>query len=304
MAKRNLPTKHEVESYLRNNRNWGRWGDKGAAGAINLITPDKRLAATKLVKTGRAVSLSRPLSTTPSPSNPYPTQHYVTKVEIGSDGGGCSDYYGMAYHQSWETTHIDALSHNWNQDGMWDGRNPDEEISSSSSGYGSVDNFSDGILTRGVLLDVPKHRGKPYVTQNDPVHGWELEDIVKKQDVTLEPGDALVVYSNREGYVKDHGFWGPAPRPGLHASCLPFIRENDVSILVWDMMDAKPNAYTEMPIIHMAINAYGVVLLDNALLAPLAEVCAKEERYEFMITINPLYVIGGTGSPVNPIALF
>ena len=139
-----------------------------------------------------------------------------------------------------------------------------------------------------------------------PVHGWELEDIVKAQGLALEPGDAVLVYSGREAYARDHGgAWGGGPtRPGLHASCLPFVRDNDVSVLCWDMMDAAPNEYNIPWTMHGVIFAYGVALLDNSLLEPLAAVCAEEGRYEFLLTINPLYVVGGTGSPVNPIAVF
>ena len=93
-------------------------------------------------------------------------------------------------------------------------------------------------------------------------------------------------------------------RPGLHVSCLPFIRDNDISVLVWDMMDHTPNGYNIPWSVHGVIFAYGVALLDNALLQPLAEACQEEGRYEFMLTIAPLRVAGGTGSPVNPIALF
>ena len=169
-----------------------------------------------------------------------------------------------------------------------------------------MDEWSDGILTRGVCLDVPRHRGKPYVTQDEQVHGWELEDIAKAEGITLEPGDAVMVYSGREAYAADHGgVWsGGTSRPGLHASCLPFVRDNDVSILGWDMMDVVPDGCDIPWSVHGVIFAYGVALLDNSLLQPLAEACAAENRYEFMLTINPLRVIGGTGSPVNPIAVF
>ena len=82
------------------------------------------------------------------------------------------------------------------------------------------------------------------------------------------------------------------------------MRDNDISILGWDMMDASPNEYDVPWTVHGVIFAYGVALLDNSLLEPLANACAEEGRYEFMLTINPLNVIGGTGSPVNPIAVF
>ena len=93
-------------------------------------------------------------------------------------------------------------------------------------------------------------------------------------------------------------------RPGLHASCLKFIKDSDCCVLVWDMMDHTPNGYGLPWSVHGSIFAYGIGLLDNSLLQPLAEACAEENRYEFMLTINPLHVVGGTGSPVNPVALF
>ena len=305
MTTRQLPTKAEVDSYLRDRRNWGRWGDKGSAGAMNLITAEKRVSAASLVKTGRTVSLSRPLPVTPTAENPRPAQHYMTRMDRPPGGGAAMDFYGVFYHGT-ATTHIDALCHVWNEDGMWDGRSPDETLTFQGANYGTVDEWSDGILTRGVCLDVPKHRGKPYVTQDEPVHGWELEDIARSEGITLEPGDAVMVHSGREAYASDHGgVWGGgASRPGLHASCLPFVRDNDISILGWDMMDAAPDGYDLPWSVHGVIFAYGVALLDNSLLQPLAEACAAENRYEFMLTINPLRVIGGTGSPVNPIAVF
>ena len=141
------------------------------------------------------------------------------------------------------------------------------------------------------------------------VRGDDIEDIAREQGVTLEPGDAVMVYSGREAFSADNGgIWADSvsgePRPGLHASCLPFVRDSDMALLGWDMMDASPNEYDIGWSVHGVIFAYGVALLDNALLEPLANVCAEEGRYEFMISINPLNVIGGTGSPVNPIAVF
>ena len=305
MAERQVPTKAEVDSYLKDRRNWGRWGDKGSAGAMNLITSEKRLAAVALVKAGRTVSLSRSWAVEPSIENARPAQQFMTVSERSPAGGAATDFYGVSYHGT-ATTHIDALCHVWDRNGMWDGRDPLKVLTFEGARYGSVDEWSDGILTRGVLLDVPKHRGTPYVTIDQPVHGWELDEIVKSEGLSLGAGDAVLVYSGRDAYAVDHGgVWGGgAERPGLHASCLPFVRDNDLALLGWDMMDASPNEYDIPWTMHGAIFAYGVALLDNSLLQPLAEVCAEESRYEFMLTINPLKVIGGTGSPVNPIAVF
>lgn len=305
MTQHPLPTQEDVESYLRDRRNWGRWGEKGGAGAINLITPQKRLSAIGLVKAGVSVSLSRPLPVAPSGENPHPAQHYLWWEDRPPGGGAALDYYGSRYHGQ-ATTHLDALCHTWNREGGWDGRDPAQVLTPTGARYGSVDQWSEGIITRGVLLDVPRHRRRPYVTLAEPVHGWELEEIASAEELTLEPGDAAVVYSGREAYAREHGgVWGAGPaRPGLHASCLPFLRDHDIAVLAWDMMDARPHGYDVPWTVHGAIFAYGVALVDNALLEPLAEVCARDGRYEFLLCISPLRVIGGTGSPVNPLAVF
>jgi kynurenine formamidase len=232
-------------------------------------------------------------------------------IERGEDAGFSADFYGIFYHGI-ASTHLDALCHTWDDHGMWNGRDPDQEITFDGATFGGVEHWRDGLITRGVLLDVPKHRGEPYVTLDKPVHGWELEDIAKAEGLTLEPGDAVVVYSGREALQADHPgkYYQPSldifspERPGLHASCLPFLHDHDIAILVWDMMDFTPNGYDLPWSVHGSIFAYGVALLDNALLEPLAELCASEGRYEFMLTIAPLLVEGGTGSPANPIALF
>ena len=112
-----------------------------------------------------------------------------------------------------------------------------------------IHHWKDGIVTRGVLLDVPRHRGEPFVTTDRPVHGWELEDIAREEGVTLEPGDALVVYSGRENWDKENPAWGsiPGDRPGLHASCLKFIRDSDCTVLAWDMMGPFPPSAMTCP---------------------------------------------------------
>jgi hypothetical protein len=302
---RRVPTRAEVLAYLKEDRNWGRWGNDDQMGAVNLVTNEKRLAAAQLVKTGRAVSLSREFPKTPAPNNPTPAQHFMNRGVREPGGGLATDYYGVSYHGQ-ANTHLDALCHVWNEDGMWNGRNPDDVITFQGATWGSVEHWKEGIITRGVLLDVPKHRGQPFVARDEPIHGWELEDVARAQGVALEPGDAICVYGGRDRWNEVNPMWGSDPRgrAGLHASCLKFLRESDCCLLVWDMMDFMPNGYDIPWSVHAAIFAFGIGLLDNALLEPLAQACAEEERYEFMLTVNPLRVVGGTGSPVNPIALF
>lgn len=289
-----MPTQAEVESWYTDRRNWGRWGRDDQKGAINLITPEKTVAAVALVKTGRKVSMSRVFE---------PPQHFIRKNPRAGGAGSVVDYYGFIYHGQ-TITHIDGLCHMWDRDGMWQGRDPDVEITTDGAGFGAIDAWSDGIVTRGVLIDVPRLRGTSHVTPGNPVHGWELEDGARAQGIKVEPGDALFVYSGLERFVAAGGEYAGGDRPGLSVSCAKFIRDHDVALLGWDMMDARPDPYGLAFPVHGVLFNYGVALLDNALLEPLARACAEEGRYEFLLVALPLKVARGTGSPANPIAMF
>ena len=282
----------DYAAMYRDRRNWGRWGQDDQVGAINLITPEKRAAAAGLVRTGRTVSLSRVFE---------PPQHFIQKSSLGPGGGYVMDYLGFIYHGS-TVTHIDALCHIWDDDGMWQGRDPDAEITTQGAQFGDITHWSGGIITKGVLIDVPRHRGAPHASIDEPVRGDEIEAIARAQGVTVEAGDALLVHSGWTAYMES-GDDGSRGRPGLHPSCAEFIRDHDVALLGWDLMDARADSDLPWPV-HGVLFNFGVALLDNALLEPVAAACAEEGRWEFMFQALPLRVARGTGSPVNPIAMF
>jgi kynurenine formamidase len=220
------------------------------------------------------------------------------------DRGAALDYIGISFH-SQICTHLDALCHVWDDDGMWGGRDPDKYVQFDGVKFADVDKWGDGIVTRGVLLDVVSYRGTSFVTSDEPVHGSELRAIARAQEVSIEPGDAIVVYCGRENWDRANPIWGSEPeRPGLHASCLRFLRETDTAVLVWDMQDHLPFQMDVRWAVHAAIWAFGVAIVDNAVLEPLAEICHEEGRFEFQLCMAPLRVPGGTGGPINPIALF
>jgi kynurenine formamidase len=301
------PTQQEVWDYLHKDRNWGRWGADDQLGAVNLISEQKRVDAARLVQSGVTVSLSRPFPNQPQPGNSRPAEQVLYRSDKPNDSGAAGEYLGIRYH-GYACTHIDAICHWWDSEGMWGGRDPDSVLSSNGSSWADIDKLSGGIVTRGILLDVPRFRGEASVTLERPVHGAELEAVAEAEGVQIRPGDALAVYSGREKWSAAHPEWhGEQPaRPGLHASCLPFIRKNDVSVVCWDLMDAQPigDEY-DLPVgMHGVLFAYGVPLVDNCLLEPLADTCAEQKRYEFLLVIAPLRIVGGTGSPANPIAVF
>ncbi len=307
---RRIPTEAEIKAYFYEDSNWGRWGHDDQLGAINLITPEKRIEAAKLVRSGRVVSLSRKFPKEPALNNPYPANHYI-KWRNDEREFHVQDYIGIFYHGA-AATHLDALCHEWAPNGMWNGRDPLKVIAADGVKWGSIAHWNQHIVTRCVLIDVPKHRGEPFVKADKPVHWWELEDIAKEEGVTVRPGDALAVYCGREAYdLANERPWGAGfgpgkddARAGMHVSCVKFLRDTDTAVLLWDMKDHRPNGYPRWARVAAIEAALGIGIVDNSLLEPVAKACAEENRYEFMLTISPLVVEGGTGSPVNPLAIF
>lgn len=303
-----VPSEDEIRTYFEKCSNWGRWGLDDNAGTVNLITGETRRHAASLVKTGRAVSLSRQWNTRGGPGNWNPAQHFV---RTGEDFA--VDYLGILFH-GYATTHIDALCHIFWEGRGWNGK-PASDVTSNGAKFGAVDAWADtGLTTRGVLIDIPRFRGEPFVTLDRPVRGWELVEAAKQQGVEPRPGDAVLIYSGREKFYAAHPEMAPGapPSPGVHADVCLELKQHDAALLGWDCLDARPSGYELFenppkaggPVHVFAIVYMGLPLLDNALLEPLADACAEEGRWEFLLTINTLNVRGGTGSPVNPVAIF
>ena len=162
-------------------------------------------------------------------------------------------------------------------------------------------------MTRGVLYDVPLHRGVDHVTSDEPVHSGELREIAAARGFTPRPGDAVLVRMGAAAFWAANPDFEPAwNAPGLHASAMEFLFENDAALLGWDLMEAPgQEAYRapSLPIHSIAIPYMGLTLLDNADFEELAVAAAEAGRWEFMLVIAPLVIHGGTGSPVNPIAV-
>ena len=303
IADRTAPAAEEFNSFLAAHSNAGRWGADDALGTLNYITPEVRRAAAALVREGVSFSCSNPLATEPGPRNPRPADHEMTVRAEGS-----SDYIGVSYHGV-TTTHIDALCHIFDEARQVHYNDkPASDVTSEGARSNSIDHWRDGILTRGVLYDVPRFRGTDYVSRGEPVHGWELADVAAAQGIEPRPGDAVLIRSGTEPY------WSANPpsegdaimrRPGVHLSATEFLHEQQAALLVWDQHDASDQGYARRNPVHLAAIVYlGLPLLDNANLERLADACAERGRYEFMLSVAPLVVRGGTGSPVNPIATF
>lgn len=295
--------------YAARFRNWGRWGDDDQRGAVNLVDERKVREASLCIRLGERMSLSRPYPSIPAPTNPMPARNfYWTKLkdERGTSGVFL-DHLSISYHGQ-ASTHLDALCHLWGSDGLWNGRDPATELDGHGARWGGIEHWQDGIVTRAVLIDVARVRETGFVDMDGPVTAGDLERAATADGVEPTPGDALVIHCGRERWEAHHGrAWGSSPddvrRPGLDASCLEFFFDIDCSVVLWDMMDERPNRFRAPHTVHAALYNQGVALVDNSLVEPFATRCRAVGHLDAFLSIAPLPVRGGTGSPVNPIAI-
>ena len=292
-------------------KNWGRWGAEDEKGALNLITPAKRRQAAACVEAGEVVSCSLELAVQPSPENPHPALHMMIQggddcVIPGLNFETVMDFVGVAFH-GMATSHIDALCHVFVDGLMYNGFSKDE-VKSTGARKGSIMCAREGIASRGVLLDVPRARGVSWLEPNTFILVSDLEDAEAKQGVRVEEGDILLVGTGRDARRAAKGPQSPftGGLAGLHPECIPWLHERGVAVLGSDgVSDPLPGPRLEgwaMPVHQCALVAMGVHLLDNLRLDRLAEACARHGRWAFQLTVAPLRIDRGTGSPVNPIA--
>lgn len=254
MSKRTL-TESDVEGFMDSLSNWGRWGPDDRLGTLNLITDDVRTAAELLIRSGQAVSLSYDID----PNSPDKLGSGLSRVQrfMGLHEArdhfedravrfdAITEYVGIAAHGS--TTHLDGLAPY-----SWDGKNyngfPETDTTSGRGARSlSVHHAEQGIITRGVLLDIAALHGVSWLDRGHPVTPDELQAAEERQGVTARSGDALLVHTGNAAAILTDGpdAIGPSARQaGLHASCLPFLKKRDVALLGNDgIQDVQPSGF-------------------------------------------------------------
>lgn len=319
-VKRKPPTAEEYITYHERFCNWGRWGDEDQLGTLNFITDKTRRYATSLVREGRTVSCGRPLATQSGPQNPNPA-HFFMQIQTWrkmrkrkrrnwrywGPTGAAFDYIGVFCH-GYVDTHIDALCHVYSADGRLYNDRSTSQVTTQGAQTNSIEHWRDGILTRGVLYDIPRLRGVNYVSVDQPVQGWELEDAAQAEGIVPRQGDAVLVHFGRNTYFAENPDASNlgGQKPGLNPSVLEFLYEYNAALLGSEFDEAPfiPGYPNDVPI-HAIANPYmGLPTLWSTDFEHLARVCEELDRWEFQFITAPLIVVGGTGSVVNPIAIF
>jgi kynurenine formamidase len=312
-----VPTESEVLAYFESCSNWGRWGPDDQLGTLNHLTAEHRRRAAQLVVAGEPVSCARRIPTRQREADfGIPPLHLMT-----SSGDAwtnrptpldalqvAGDFIGLAFH-GFAITHVDSLCHIFRDGHMYNGHPANLVSTAEGATVQSVESIAKGVVGRGVLLDLAALRGVDWLEPGDGVFPDDLDAAEARAGVVVGPGDIVLC---RFGAMAQRNAEGPSSvvferRPGLHAACLPWLHERQVAALGSDSaQDMFPSGYPSLraPVHQVGIVAMGLWLIDNCDLEALSEACRRHDRHEFMVTIGALRIENGTGSPVNPIALF
>lgn len=281
--------------------NWGRWGADDERGTLNLIAPEQVRAAAALVRRGVSIPLSVPADEngphdlrTSGRFNPIRT---MTRYRGDDPRGGLADHRSaedMLIIGTHSSTHFDALAHVWYDDLLYNGRHHGSAVTAWGARHHSIQNLAAGVVSRGVLADIPRHRGVDRLTPGTAVEPADLDAALAAVGIRPRPGDVLLL---RTG----------AASAGLTWECARWIRDNEIAAVCADNLAVEVLTGNEggprIPFHMVAIRDMGLLLGELFDFELLAEDCAADGRYELMFVGSPLNLPGGVGSPLNPLAL-
>ncbi len=296
-------SKDDVNRWMTELSNWGRWGKTDQIGTLNLITADKRRQALKLVRDGVSVSLAHTIDKEKAADNPRPLGQEMTL----DAGGHAMDLYTIWYHGS-VITHIDSLCHYSFEGKIFNGFERSVTAFANGCPNNGIENQKNGIMTRGIIVDLPRMKHVPYLEPGTPVYASDLEAWEKYAGIKIGSGDAVFLRTGRWVQRAQKGPWNvAASAAGFHASVMPWLKQRDVALLGNDAVnDVQPSGIdgSPRPIHQLAIVALGLPLIDVMDLDAAADVAARLHRWDFLLTAAAVPVLGGTGFPLNPIATF
>ena len=291
----------QFEAWMEELSNWGRWGEDDEMGAANLMTPAKRKEAAGLVRSGTTVSLAHDFLTEPAEDVREPYQLQMTINDEGQNSGDRIEVYfhGISY------SHLDGLCHVFYQDRLYNGYARRDVVTDDGCSLMDTTQMKDGLVTKGVLVDMARLKGVPYLEPGTKLYVEDIEAWEEQAGVRIGSGDALLLRTGR--WARREAMGAGGAMSGWDASVMPWMAERDIALLGADSVHEAPDTVPGLdfnPIHRFAIVSRGMNLLDNLDLEAAAETAARLNQWDFMLVIAPLRVPGGTGSPVNPLAIF
>jgi kynurenine formamidase len=304
-------TRGDFDRFVRELSNWGRWGKDDQMGAVNLITPAKRKEALATVKEGFSVSMARTAEMEKAIDNPRPIvleragRGGAPAKNPASDISAASDSLSVSYH-GLVHTHMDSFCHRAYKGQMYNGM-PMSSITDKGCVVGSVFSFKNGIITRGVLMDIPRLKGVDYLEPGTRIYPEDLDAWVKQAHLKVLPGDAVLIRTGRWALRDAKGPYDTSKLAGLYITCAQWLHAHDAAILGSDAAeDVHPSGIEGIvePIHALVLMAMGMPIFDNLDLEAVSKEAAKRNRWDFLVTASPTAVPGETGSVLNPIATF
>jgi kynurenine formamidase len=312
-AKRPTPTQDDVLGYFQTLSNWGRWGDDDERGTLNHIADDVRLSAARAVRHGRSVScawevvapqdMERSTTACPCAAEMPGAENMPAHFHADRRWGFSSERIGIGFHGN-TITHLDSPCHLFWDGKMYNGRSHSLVDAATGSAWAAVTAAANGIVTRGVLLDIARVRDVPWLEPGQGVFPEDLEAAEQRQGVRVQPGDAVLLRTGN-GLARHEN--GGLTQAGWHASCLPWLQERQVALIGADTpQDVQPSGYPNvlMPVHAVSLVAMGLWMLDNCDLEACAAMAAELGQWDFHLTVAPIRLARTSGSPVNPIATF
>ena len=295
----------QFDAWMQEISNWGRWGEDDQLGTLNLVTPAKSRAAIGLVRDGVSISMALDLNTVQDAVNANPFRHSVTTGHFGGHAVAGDDY-GVQYH-GFAHSHIDDLAHFAHKGKLYNGHGFDTIKPTGATELG-IHHLKDGIVARGVLVDMPWLKGVDFLEPGTAVTVADFEAWEEKTGVKVRSGDVLLLRTGRWERVRQKGQWNfLVAAAGMHASVAKWLRERDVALIGCDgVSDVMPSGVEGLanPLHELVLVGLGMRILDNLNLDDVAAAAASRERWDFLFVGAPLRVVGGTGSPLNPLAIF
>jgi kynurenine formamidase len=301
--------------------NWGKWGPDDEVGALNYLDAAEVLRGVRHVRTGRVFTLQVPMGH-PEGDPVWPGRAGIDRENIldesSWDGEGAPAFPGGMHYADDKaslflqgSTQYDALGHVWYDGKIWNGYDARTTVGSlkKASVYPLAER---GIVGRGVLIDMARHRGKEWLAKGETFDHNDLEAAAKSQGVTIEKHDVLIV---RTGFMKcwyaipHEEFYADFNEPGLTYSraLVEWFHTMEIPNLVTDTIANEvtydPESGVVLPLHSALMRNLGVTLTEIAWLDDLADACAADGEWTFLYVGAPLKVVGGTGAPVNPVVI-
>lgn len=292
-------------------RNWGRWGPEDERGTVNLITPERLVAAAQLVRKGKIFDLGIPMDA----QGPQPGGGRINPVHLMSQTGQgqafpggfhfADDYIFMPLQGA---SQWDALAHVYYDEKLYNGF-PADSVGLQGAAHDSIDKLAKGIAGRGVLLDIAALKGVEWLDQGYVITPEDLDAAAGRQGVEVKPGDVLLFRTGwrRKFLQEKNPTTFMAGEPGIGLACCAWLHDRQVAALCSDnwAIEVLPGELPDvvLPVHMVLIRDMGMTLGEILDFEELAADCAADGVWEFFFCAPPLKVTAAVGSPINPLAI-